>query len=72
MSAGTAIEPATLAGRQYRYERFTTSLLFRDLRFRKGTAGPGDSLPAFELVTTDGDGLVNQDVLGNKPLLLIF
>ncbi len=72
MSAGSTDEPATLAGRQYRYERFTTSLLFRDLRFRKGAAGPGDSLPAFELVTTDGDGLVNQDLLGNKPLLLIF
>ena len=72
MSAGNTDEPATLAGRQYRYMRFTTSLLFRDLRFRKGAAGPGDSLPAFELVTTDGDDLVNQDLSENKPLLLIF
>lgn len=72
MSAGNTNEAATFAGRQYRYERFTTSLLFRDLQFRKGAARPGDSLPAFELVTTDGDGLVNQDLLGNKPLLLIF
>lgn len=72
MSARNTDEPATLAGRQYRYERFTTSLLLRDLRFRKGAAGPGDSLPAFELVTTDGDGLTNQDLLGNKALLLIF
>ncbi len=72
MSTATADEPATLAGRQYRYERFTTSLLFRDLRFRKGAAGPGDSLPAFELVTTDGDDLVNQDLSENKSLLLIF
>ncbi len=72
MSTATADEPATLAGRQYRYERFTTSLLFRDLRFRKGAAGPGDSLPAFELVTTNGDDLVNQDLSENKPLLLIF
>jgi len=72
MSAGNTDEPATLAGRQYRYMRFTTSLLFRDLRFRKGAAGPGDSLQAFALVTTDGDDLVNQDLSGNKPLLLIF
>lgn len=70
--AANTDECATLAARQYRYERFTTSLLFRDLRFRRGAAGPGDSLPAFELVTTDGDCLVNQDLLGNKPLLLIF
>ena len=56
----------------YRYKRFTTSLLFRDLRFRKGAAAPGDSLPAFELVTTGGDCLTNQDLLENRPLLLIF
>ncbi len=70
--AGMTEEPATLTSKQYRYERFTTSLLFRDLRFRKGAAGPGDSLPAFELVTTDGDCLVNRNLLGNKPLLLMF
>lgn len=60
------------ADTEYRYKNFTTRLLFHDLRFRKGAASPGDSLPAFELVTTDGDGLVNQDLLGNNPLLLIF
>jgi len=65
-------ETATRADKHYRYDRFTTSLLFRDLRFRKGAAGAGDPLPAFKIVTTDGDGLVNQDLLGNKPLLLIF
>ena len=72
VSAGNTDDLATLAGRQYRYERFTTSLLFRDLRFRKGAARPGDPLPAFELITTDGDSLVNHDLLGSKSLLLIF
>lgn len=56
----------------YRYKRFTTSLLFRDLRFRKGAAGPGDSLPSFRLITTSGDHLVNRDVFDNKPVLFIF
>jgi len=72
VSAANTDQPATLAGSQYRYQRFTTSLLFRDLRFRKGVAGPGDSLPEFELVTTNGESLVKQDLLKNKPLLLIF
>jgi hypothetical protein len=57
---------------QYRYDRFTTSLLFSDLTFRKGGLGPGDSLPAFEVVSTAGDRLTNPDLTGDKPLLLIF
>ena len=32
---------------EYRYKRFTTALLFRDLRFRKGGAAPGDAFPDF-------------------------
>lgn len=56
----------------YRYKRFTTSLLLRDLRFGKGAAGPGDPLPPFEWVTTSGDRLTNRDVFGKKPILLAF
>ncbi|MCZ6641173.1 MAG: redoxin family protein [Gammaproteobacteria bacterium] len=65
-------EPATLADRQYRYDRFTTILLLRDMRFRKGAAGPGDLVPTFKLVTTDGEELTDQDVFGNRPVLLLF
>ena len=56
----------------YRYKHFTTSLLLRDLRFAKDAVRPGDPLPAFEWVTTNGDRLVNRDVFGGKPVLLIF
>jgi thiol-disulfide isomerase/thioredoxin len=56
----------------YRYQRFTTSLLLRDLRFGKDAVRPGDPLPAFEWVTTGGNRLVNNDVFRNKPVLLIF
>jgi len=31
-----------------------------------------DSLPSFELITTSGERLENHDVLGEKPVLLIF
>ena len=56
----------------YRYRHFTTNLLFRDLRFRKGAAEPGDSLAPFQIVTTNGDNLENPDVFSDKPVLLIM
>ena len=56
----------------YRYNRFTTNLLFRDLKFRQGAAAPGDAVPAFELITTGGERLLNDDVFGDKPVLFIF
>jgi thiol-disulfide isomerase/thioredoxin len=57
---------------EYRYKRFTTSLLFRDLRFRKDAAAPGDAFPKFELITTDGSHLDNGDVFGDVPVIIIF
>jgi thiol-disulfide isomerase/thioredoxin len=56
----------------YRYNKFTTNLLFRDLGFRRGAAAPGDQVPAFELITTRGERLVNDDVFGDKPVLFVF
>ena len=56
----------------YRYNKFTTNLLFRDLKFRQGAAAPGDQVPAFELITTRGERLVNDDVFGDKPVLFVF
>lgn len=63
---------APLAGQAYRYQRFTFSLLLRDMRFQKGTPSPGDVFPAFKLLTTDGDELANEDLLGKAPVLLVF
>lgn len=57
---------------EYRYKRFTTSLLFRDLRFREDAAAPGDAFPEFKLITTDGSSLVNDDVFGDKPVIFFF
>jgi thiol-disulfide isomerase/thioredoxin len=57
---------------EYRYKRFTTNLLFRDLRFARGAAAPGDRVPAFELRATNGDRLTNTDVFGDKPVLFVF
>ncbi len=60
------------AGDVYRYQRFTSRLLFSDLSFGKQALGPGDSLPSFELITTSGDCLEIPDVFSEKPVLFIF
>jgi thiol-disulfide isomerase/thioredoxin len=65
-------QPLHSTDSDYRYRHFTTSLLFRDLRFRQGAAKPGDSLPPFQIVSTNGESLENRDVFGDKPVLLIF
>jgi thiol-disulfide isomerase/thioredoxin len=57
---------------EYRYKHFTTGLLFRDLRFRKNSAKPGDAFPSFEIITTTGDRLVNDDVFDGRPAIFIF
>lgn len=72
MSAASVERRSTTDTNTYRYQRFTTSRLFRDLRFHKNTARPGDVLPPFELVTTDGNRLVNRDIFDDKPVLFIF
>ncbi len=56
----------------YRYKHFTTALLMRDLRFQKGAAAPGDAFPDFELITTEGARLTNDDIFGDKPVIFVF
>jgi len=57
---------------EYRYKKFTTNLLFRDLRFPGSAASPGEHFPSFELITTNGDRLIKSDVFGDKPVLFVF
>ncbi len=72
MNSAAIHEPTINVADDYRYKRFTTSLLFRDLRFRKDAAAPGNTVPEFELISTDGSRLVNDDVFGEKPVIFIF
>ncbi len=57
---------------EYRYKHFTTALLMRDLRFQKGAAAPGDAFPDFELITTEGARLTNDDIFGDRPVIFVF
>jgi hypothetical protein len=72
MNATNNGQQALAAADAYRYKQFTTRLLFRDLRFNKGAAAPGDRFPPFELVTTSGDRLDNQGIFLDKPVLFVF
>ena len=55
----------------YRYHHFTTSLLFHDLRFHKGSKRPGETLPEFDLPTTKGEHVATKDLVGVQPLFLV-
>jgi thiol-disulfide isomerase/thioredoxin len=57
---------------EYPYKKFTMRLLFRDLRFRSGTAVAGDRLPSFDLLTTEGESTSIESLAGGNPVLLIF
>jgi hypothetical protein len=72
MNSAAIHEPTINVADDYRYKRFTTSLLLRDLRFRKNAAAPGNAFPQFELFATDGSVLVNESVFGDKPVIFIF
>lgn len=60
------------AGQQYRYQKISTKLLFRDMSFNKNSPKAGQSFPDFDLLTTDGTQVKKSDYIGNKPLLLVF
>ena len=72
MSAISLGQQTARSSDEYRYKRFTTRLLFKDLRFATDAAGPGDSFPPFDLITTDGNRLTNSDVFAEQPVLFVF
>jgi thiol-disulfide isomerase/thioredoxin len=72
MSSAILSTPVRDVADEYRYQHFTMGLLFRDLRFRKNSAQPGDAFPSFEITATTGDRLVNSDVFDGRPVMFIF
>ena len=55
----------------YRYQHFTTKLLTHDGSFHKAAKRPGETLPEFNLPTTDGDPITTRDFVGDRPLFLV-
>lgn len=55
----------------YRYDHFTTKLLIHDGSFHNGSSRPGETLPEFDLPTTDGTRIVTEDFVGERPLFLV-
>ncbi len=56
----------------YRYDTVTMGLLMSDFAFGKDSARPGAMFPDFELTATDGQTIQNNQLIGKRPLLLIF
>lgn len=54
---------------EYHYEHFKRRLLMEDMSFRTGPR-PGEPMPDFELLTTDGGHVRKEDFVGKKPLLV--
>jgi len=52
----------------YRYARFHRASMYGDFAFTS-SHGPGDPLPAFDMVTTDGTRVRNADFVGRKLFL---
>ncbi|MDT0330275.1 peroxiredoxin family protein [Nocardiopsis lambiniae] len=62
---------ATRTGDAYRFERFRTGLLVKDMSFGPDDPGAGDRVPAFDLPTLDGARFTSTDP-GPLPVLLVF
>ncbi|AXI45504.1 hypothetical protein C1J03_05300 [Sulfitobacter sp. SK012] len=72
-STGNIIPKASSkTNEEYRYKTVNLGLFLQDGGFSKSSAVPGDTIPPFELVTTNGDHLTNSDVFNDKPVLFIF
>jgi hypothetical protein len=64
-------EASVASARDYLYEHVSFQVLSEDMNFREDAPRPGDTLPSFELPTTDGGVFRTSDVTGRKPLLLV-
>lgn len=60
--------PSTLDS-AYRYDRFTTKLLLRDLRFHRGALAPGDPLRVPSLTDSRGGAVRLSGT--DRPVLLV-
>jgi len=60
-------------GETYRFDHPSMTDIMRDMYIGAGELGPGDSMPEFDLPTTDGGRVASTDLGAEaKPILLIF
>jgi hypothetical protein len=60
-------------GEPYRIDHPTLRVVLGDLRIPSKDPGPGDVIPAFDLPTTDGGRIDNEELRrGGRPMLLVF
>ena len=56
----------------YRFRRFTVRHLLGDMRFSRGSLGPGNQIPDVDLYPLDSDETITtRDLLAGRPTLLV-
>ena len=71
MTRAPALDPGV--GPRYRVDRPTLGIVMRDLRIPASDPGPGDTIPRFDLPTTDGGRFSNATIAArDRPLVLVF
>jgi len=53
----------------YPYPRFKREFMKGDDAFAPGSPGDGDTLPPFNLITTDGDWIRREDFAGRRLII---
>ena len=55
----------------YRFDRFRLGLILDDMKFSKKSLRPGDPIPRFDLLATDGSQFQLDEYAAGRPVLLV-
>ena len=73
VTRATTLDIPLRVGRRYRFDRPTLGTVLADLRIPADHPGPGDTIPSFDLPTTDGRRFTSAEVVARgRPLVLVF
>ena len=74
MTKQTNTLPQTKGARKtkdYRFDRFRLGLILDDMKFNKESLRPGDSIPRFDLLASDGSQFQLDEYAAGRPVLLV-
>jgi len=57
--------------KDYRFDRFRLGLILDDMKFSKKSLRPGDPIPRFDLLATDGSQFQLDEYAAGRPVLLV-
>ena len=59
------------AAKDYRFDRFRLGLILDDMKFSKDSLRPGDPIPRFDLLASDGSQFQLDEYAAGRPVLLV-